>query len=227
MRSPFDGLTDFQKNKLFILLGTHIYPYKKNQEILPTIKYDNIIKNQEILPTIKYDNIIAIVLDGLAEIVNIEYNGNETIKEKLEKNSVFGTNISGTNYEDYQIIAKKDTTILVIDYDKLINPNNLNHNYFNIFYNNLFDIINVKFKEANERIRILEKKQIRDKLLDFFEIEHKKTRQKNIYLDFSLKNLADYLAVDRSAMFRELKHLKEEKFIEVNGRKITLLYKNL
>ena len=212
MRSPFDGLTEFQKNKLFILLGTHIYPYKKNQEILPTIKYDNII---------------AIVLDGLAEIVNIEYNGNETIKEKLEKNSVFGTNISGTNYEDYQIIAKKDTTILVIDYDKLINPNNLNHNYFNIFYNNLFDIINVKFKEANERIRILEKKQIRDKLLDFFEIEHKKTSQKNIYIDFSLKNLADYLAVDRSAMFRELKHLKEEKFIEVNGRKITLLYKNL
>ena len=210
MRNPFNGLTEFQKNKLFILLGTHIYPYKKNQEILPTIKYDNII---------------AIVLDGLAEIVNIEYNGNETIKENLEKYSIFGTTITGTNNEDYQIIAKKDTTILVIDYDKLINPTNSNHNYFNIFYNNLFDIINTKFKEANERIRILEKKQIRDKLLEFFEIEHKKTRQKNIYLNFSLKSLADYLAVDRSAMFRELKHLKEEKFIEVNGRRITLLYK--
>lgn len=212
MRSPFDGLTDFQKNKLFILLGTHIYPYKKNQEILPTIKYDNIV---------------AIVLDGYAQIVNIEYNGNETIKEKLVTNSVFGTNISGTNNEDYQIIAKKDTTILVIDYDKLINPTNSSHNYFNIFYNNLFDIINTKFKEANERIRVLEKKQIRDKLLDFFEIEHKKTRQKNIYLNFSLKELSDYLAVDRSAMFRELKHLKEEKFIEINGRKITLLYKSI
>ena len=44
-------------------------------------------------------------------------------------------------------------------------------------------------------------------------------------LNQTFKDLADYLSVDRSAMFRELKHLKNEGFIEVNGRKITLLYK--
>ena len=71
----------------------------------------------------------------------------------------------------------------------------------------------------------LAQKQIRDKLLEYFEIEHKKTRQRYIYLPFSLKDLADYLAINRSAMFRELKHLKEEKLIEVKGNKITLLYK--
>ena len=68
------------------------------------------------------------------------------------------------------------TTVLVIDYDKLINPKNLVHNYFNIFLRNLFDIINIKFKEKNERIKILEKKQIRDKLLEYFEMENKKSR---------------------------------------------------
>ena len=45
------------------------------------------------------------------------------------------------------------------------------------------------------------------------------------YLPFTFRDLADYLAVNRSAMFRELKHMKDEKFIEVNDRKITLLYK--
>ena len=58
-----------------------------------------------------------------------------------------------------------------------------------------------------------------------FEIEHKKTRLKYINLPFAFRALADYLAINRSAMFRELKNLKEEKFIEVNNRKITLLYK--
>ena len=90
---------------------------------------------------------------------------------------------------------------------------------------NLFDIINTKFKEKNERVKILEKKQIREKLLEYFEIENKKTRLNFFYLPFTFRDLADYLAINRSAMFRELKHLKDEKFIEINDRKITLLYK--
>ena len=210
MSNPFEDLNQNQINKLFSLLGVHIYNFKKNQEILPTIKYENII---------------SIILQGYAQIINIDYNGNEIVMENLAKNDIFGTNISATNSEYTQIIAKEDTKVLVIDYNKLINPANLKYNYFNIFFRNIFDIINTKFKEANERVKILEKKQIREKLLEYFEIEHKKSRQKNIYLPFTFKTLADYIAVDRSAMFRELKHLKDEKFIEVNDRKITLLYK--
>ena len=212
MTTPFQDLTKSQINKLYDLLGVHIYTFNDNQEILPTIKNENII---------------GIILDGYAQILNIEYNGNEIITENLYKNSIFGSNISLTNSENYQIIARQETTVLVIDYDKLINPKNLVHNYFNIFLRNLFDIINIKFKEKNERIKILEKKQIRDKLLEYFEMENKKSRLRSIYIPFSFKDLADYLAVNRSAMFRELKHLKDEKFIEIKNRRITLLYKNL
>lgn len=209
MNSPFDGITKFQINKLYVLLGVHIYDFNKNQEILPTIKSENII---------------GIILDGYAQIKNIEYNGNEIIIENLTKDSVFGTNISLTNNENYEIIAKQDTRVLVIDYDKLFNPRNIKHSYFNIFLTNLFDIINIKLKEKNERIRVLEKKQIREKLLEYFDIERKKNRYYSFELPFSLKDLADYLGVNRSAMFRELKTLKDEKFIEVKNRKITLLY---
>lgn len=210
MNSPFEELSKLQINKLFDLLGAHFYTFNKNQEILPTIKNNNII---------------GIIMDGSAEIINIEYNGNAILIEELTKDSIFGTNISGTNNENYQIIAKQDTLVAIIDYDKLINPNNLKHNFFNIFFRNLFEIINTKSKEKNERIRVLEKKQIREKLLEYFNIKHKKSFSNYFYLPFSFKDLADYLAVNRSAMFRELKHLKEEGFIEIHNRKITLLYK--
>ena len=43
MVNPFDGLTKYQINKLFELLGVHIYTSNKNEEILPTIKNENII----------------------------------------------------------------------------------------------------------------------------------------------------------------------------------------
>ena len=210
MISPFQGFTELQKRKLLLKLETHTYKFNKNEEILPTIKSGNII---------------GIIMEGSAQIVFIEYNGNEIIMENLYKDSVFGTNMSATNIENCQIIAKETTEVLVIDYNKLINPNNIKHLYYNVFLANLFNIINIKFRERNERIRILEKKQIRDKLLEFFEIEYKKNRSKYITLPFSLKDLADYIAANRSAMFREIKHLKDDKIIEVHGKKITLLYK--
>ncbi len=210
MNSPFNDLSNIQINKLYNLLGVHIYNFNKNQEILPTIKSENII---------------GIILEGYAQIVNTEYNGNEIIIEDLFKDDIFGSSISSTNNENYQIISKKDTEVLVIDYDKLLNPMNLKYSYFNIFFRNLFDIINTKLREKNERIRILEKKQIREKLLEYFEIQHKKNRLRVINLPFAFKDLADYIAINRSAMFRELKNLKNENLIKINGRKITLLYK--
>lgn len=210
MNSPFADLSALQITKLFDLLEVHTYKFNKNEEILPTIKSGNII---------------GIIMEGSAQIVFIEYNGNEIIMENLYKDSVFGTNMSTTNIENCQIIAKETTEVLVIDYNKLINPNNIKHLYYNVFLANLFNIINIKFRERNERIRILEKKQIRDKLLEFFEIEYKKNHSRIINLPFSLKDLADYIAANRSAMFREIKHLKDDKIIEVHGKKITLLYK--
>ena len=210
MNSPFADLSALQLTKLFDLLEVHTYTFNKNEEILPTIKNGNII---------------GIILQGFAQIVFIEYNGNEIIMENLYKESVFGTNISATNNENCQIIAKETTEVLVIDYNKLINPKNVKHMYYNVFLTNLFDIINIKFRERNERIRILEKKQIREKLLEFLEIEYKKRHSRVITLPFSLKSLADYMAVNRSAMFREIKGLKDDKIIDIQGRKITLLYK--
>lgn len=207
---PFRELTNQQIKKIFELLDAHIYTYQQNQEMLETIKNDNII---------------GIITAGHAQIIHSDYNGNENIVEDLYEKAVFGTNITLTNATNYQIIAKEFTEVSVIDYDNLINTNYLKYKYFNIFLRNLFDIINNKFKEKNERLQVLEKKQIRNKLLEYFEIQYKKSLSRVIKLPFSFKELADYLAVNRTAMFRELKNLKEENLIEIKNRKISLLYK--
>lgn len=208
MKSPFANLSKVQIDKLYNLLGVHIYTFRKGEEVLPTIKNENIY---------------AIILEGSAQIINSDYNGNEILMENLSKDSIFGSNISATNNDNVHIFAKEYTKVLVIDYKELMNPENLKYKYFNEFFSNMFDIINSMYKETNERVKILEKKQIRDKLLEYFDIEYRKSRLNYFYLSFSFKELADYLAVNRSAMFRELKSLKDEHFIDVDGRRITLL----
>lgn len=209
MKSPFDGMTELQKNRLFKILATHIYTFYENEEMLSTLKTKNIV---------------CILLDGYAQIVNINYNGDENLIEELTENSVFGTHISNISDPEYQIRAIEKTKVVVIDYNKLINTKNTCYAYYNIFVANLLDIIHSKLKDNNDRIRILTQKTIRDKLLAFFQNEYKKSRSKFIYLPSNFKDLADYLATNRSAMFRELKYLKEEKFIKIDGRRITLLY---
>ena len=70
---------------------------------------------------------------------------------------------------------------------------------------------------------LLTKRSTRDKLIGYFTMLSTRTLNKSFSLPFSLTDLADYLSVDRSAMMRELSHLKEEGFIKKNGNKITLL----
>ncbi len=209
MISPFEGLSNLQQARLLEKLESHIYDFNKGEEILPKLKNTNIL---------------CILIEGHAKIVNINYLGEESLIEELQENSVFGTNISSIDNIDYQIIALDDCKVLLIDYNKLVNIKNTSYPYYNIFIFNLFQILNTKFKENNDRIQILTKKNIRDKLLAFFENEYRKTRSQNIYLPSNFKNLADYLSINRSAMFREIKALKEENFIKVKGKKITLLY---
>lgn len=209
MKGPFDGISELQKNKLIKLLKTHTYTFNKNEEILSTSKNENII---------------CIMLEGHANIVNISYNGEEYISEKLDENSVFGTNISGIDYNEFQIRATEASKVLVIQFKQLMDPENVNHKYYNIFANNLLSIITKKLGDNNNRIKILTRKSIREKLLAFFENEYKINRSKYIYLPSSFKDLADYLSVNKSAMFRELRNLKDEKFVKVDGKRITLLY---
>ena len=112
MRSPFQDLNKLQINKLFDLLNVHSYSFKKNEDILPTIKSENIV---------------CIVMEGEIQIKYIEYNGNEIVMENLSKNGVFGTDISGTNNDNFEILSKTNSEILVIDYENLVNPKNSNN----------------------------------------------------------------------------------------------------
>lgn len=209
MVNIFGNLSKKNKSKILYTLEAHTLFFKKNLKILTSI--DN-------------DNIIGILLSGKIEIVRTDYNGNQTIIETIEENNIFGTQISSLNNREYDIITKEDSKIIIIDYTRILNAEN-NTPYFNQFLKNLLNIISEKMNSKNERIEILTKKTIRDKLLEYFKIMTNKIGSKVIYLPINYTELADYLAVDRSAMTREMKNLIDEGFIKKENKKITLLYR--
>ena len=199
---------------------------KNKEKLLRLIEASTIIykENTSILNTLKNDNIIGIVLEGNIQIIKNDYNGNRTLIEDLFENDIFGTILSHLNNKEYEIITKEISKLILIDYDNIINCTQNNKGFYNQFIKNLLAIIVKKINEKNERIEILANKSIRNKLLEYFRITAKKNGSKIIYLPFTFTDLADYLSVDRSAMSRELKNLKDEGFIEIKQKRITLLY---
>ena len=107
-----------------------------------------------------------------------------------------------------------------IEYDMISSSNNFKP-YITKFLKNLLNITTDIVKEKNDHIQILTKRSIRDKILEYINI-NRVPGSKIIYLPFSYTDFANYLAVDRCAMSRELKNLKEDGIIETKGKKIYL-----
>lgn len=184
-----------------------------------TLKYK---KETTILSNVANTTQIGILKSGKANIIRYNYNGTRTIIETLGVGDTFGS--FSASFDDLYIISTEDAEVILFDYAKLINRCKKNCEYHNKMIDNMLQIMGDKLKNYNERVEILTKKTIRDKVLTYLNTLSKKQISRNITLPFSLTDLADYLSIDRSAMMRELKNLKEEGLIEAKGKKIHLLY---
>ena len=178
-------------------------------------------KDRTIVTNIINIKMIGIILEGTANMEKYDYNGNRSIIEKLEKNSVFGEVFSRLG-SDISVIATSDCEVLFIEYEYLIKRCKKGCIYHSILTNNVLQLLSKKIVDLNERLEILSKRTIRDKLLSYFELLANNNPKRSFNLPFTYTDLADYLSIDRSAMMREIKNLKEEGFIETNGKKITL-----
>ncbi|MGN1337417.1 MAG: Crp/Fnr family transcriptional regulator [Candidatus Coprovivens sp.] len=200
---------------------------EKNKEKLlkklnaSTVKYP---KGVNTLSNVNRKNYIGMVDYGSLQINLIDYDGNSVILDELEQYDILGSIIYPISDDGFEIITKEETTITYIDYEEVINLEGNNSDYFYNFIRNFLTLLGQQINIKNERIKILTKRSTRDKLLEYFNIISKKQGTKNFTIPFTYTDLANYLCVDRSAMTREIKYLKNEGFIETDGKKIRLNY---
>lgn len=196
---------------------------KKN--LLNTIvSRTNDFKKEAIIAySLNNSDLIGIIEEGEIEIIRYDYNGKRTVIERLEAGEVFSDLFLSTYGSEVIVSALSPCRITFFHYEELQKRCRNGSLLANRLFTNLFSILTQKLMEKEERIEILTKRSIREKLLAYFTFLSKKTSSKTFNLQETYTDLADYLAVDRSALMRELKHLKEEGFIKEINKKITLL----
>ena len=183
-------------------------------------------KSEVITSYIQKRNQFCLLITGNADLVRYDLNGNRTIIDHFTKNDVFGEvfyDVSTNN--ELLVEAKSKCEVLIYSYLQIHYKCKQNCKFHQKLSEYLPELILDKVTSLNMRVELLTKRSTRDKLLGYFNLLSTKTLSKTFKLPFSLTDLADYLSVDRSAMMRELKLLKEENFIKKNGKEITLLYK--
>lgn len=174
-------------------------------------------KNDIILRYSDNNNNIGIINKGVAFLLSINENGETSIIDYYEKGNAFGKIFApDPNVNFYYILAKTDCEIIFIDYSKLTNSND------EIIYQKIVHkLILNSFKRCNMHIDVLSCRSIREKLLKYIKYMRYLKNSDEFTINISLSDLADYLSVDRSAMMREIKKMKDENLIIVKGSHIT------
>lgn len=166
---------------------------------------------------------VGILLSGSVSLNRLGIDGNLDMLEYLTDGGIFGSFFS--LFEDGgEIIAlcEKACSIVFIDNCHITKRCSRACHHHSLVVENLLSLMTEKVQQLSEKVEILSHRTIREKLMCYFRLQTMKTGKDEILIPFSFSALANYLCVDRSAMTRELRKMKAEKLVDVEGRRIRL-----
>ncbi len=206
----FLGMSDDELKGLLECFGARIRKFEKEEMI---IRQGDVISN------------IYLILDGEVNIEKDSYWGRRIIISRLGKNDNLALSFVGSKDVESSVdaITVKDTTVLVLRYEKCTSMCQNACTRHKVLINNLFRILSKENIELIQKIENVSQKTIRDKLLTYLSNEAQRQHSNSFDIHFNRQDLADYLNVDRSAMSFELSKLQKEGLIEYNKNHFELL----
>ena len=168
--------------------------------------------------------LLGIVTQGSAVVERIDREGGRAILEHLEPGGVFGEMMMFKAAGDDSVVARSVTPCRVSFLRGEAVMRRCEHACacHSRMVENLFHLVTEKATSLSERVEVLSRRSIREKLLRYFQLQAAKGHGPSFQLPFSLSALADYISADRSAMMRELKKMREEMLVTITGRQVTL-----
>ncbi|MBQ5587671.1 MAG: Crp/Fnr family transcriptional regulator [Selenomonadales bacterium] len=168
---------------------------------------------------------IAIVADGSIHIQKHDYWGNRSIINIVDVGEMFGEAYaapdSGALLHD--IVAAKDSTVILFDVNKILTVCSSTCRFHAMVVKNLFFAISEKNRKLMQKLGHMAKRSTREKLISYLSEEAKRHNSGTFVIPFNRQQLADYLAVDRSAMSNELGKMRDDGLLMFDKNQFTLL----
>ncbi len=213
----------YQKVELF----EHISPDDLEQLLKCICSFKKTYRNDETI-YMEADRIsyVGIVLSGSVHMLKTDIWGNSSLFTFFEPGELFGESFAVQKEISSSVSfqAAEDTVILFLAASNIIHSCPNACAFHAQISTNLFHLLGVKNQKFIDKIEILSKGSIREKLLAYISQLAQNQKSKYVTSPLSRVALAEYLSVNRSAMIRELSKMRSEGIIDFD--KDTFIIKN-
>lgn len=159
---------------------------------------------------------IEIVLSGSVDIIKEDIWGNKTLLLRLGKDEMFGETFAcgEDNISVVTFFASENAEILFLPFYRVMHNCTMACVFHHRLIENMVGIIAKKNRDYMQKIEILSKRSIREKILSYLSIQAQVQNARYFELPLGRVELAEYLCVDRSALTRELAKMKQDGLID-------------
>ncbi len=160
-----------------------------------------------------------IILNGEIAIERISEEGTLMLVARFGPGDILGGNLVFSSNSSFPmtITCRQNSTILALQNDLLLE---LMHNNKSVLLNFL-RIISDNTSLLIGKIRQTINRTLRQRILDYIEIQINSQGSKTICLTMTKKELAEYIGVQRTSLSRELRKMKDDGLIDYDSETIT------
>ena len=166
----------------------------------------------------------GLVLDGSVGVYADDLDGNQVLMASVSAGETFGESLSYLAHPAAPVymLAYDDARVLLLATAPLRHPT-LDARVF-VMRDRFAAMLAARALALNDRIQVLAKHTLREKLLTFFAQNLSKTNSTTFTLPYDRAALALYLGCDRSALSRELSLMQREGIIEFYRNSFRILH---
>ncbi len=167
--------------------------------------------------------VVGIVLSGAVKIVKTDEDGNETVVAEIREGDSFGEALAcaGLCHSPVTAIATRRSQLLLLNYRKLITTCNNACVFHTQLMENLLKLLAHKNLQLSQKIEILAKRTLREKILCFLQFE---SQGRNCFsITLNREDFANYICADRSALSSELSKMQRDGVLRYDKNTFELL----
>lgn len=199
-------------------------PLQDLQKAIKCLKgFDKTYADKETVYCAGMDSFLpGIVLNGALLINQIFPDGSEILLRTIEPGELFGVSLAYEDDENTFITASGETSVLFLHLPGKNYTSDCNCQYRMIILENLIQIIATNNRIMKQKIQILSRPTLREKLMLFFKNQKQIQKSNHLKLNMTREKIARYICAERSAVSRELSRMQDDGLIKLEGKAIIL-----
>ncbi len=218
------------KKYMGILKQTQLFSGVREEEILTMLSCLGAVaksfqKGETVLRQGERLSALPLLVEGQLLLQKEDYWGNRSILGNVMVGELFGeaylAPMSGEL--SFDVVAESPATVIFMDANHLLTTCSHACRFHAMTVQNLFFALCRKNKKLVQKIEHISRRCIREKLMSYLSQEAKGQHSSYFTIPYNRQQLADFLAVDRSAMSNELSKMRDEGLISFEKNRFQLL----